>query len=186
MRIGKPLLIVLLFACPVIAQESDKPASGFERLARSCDDAASVIDSERIRLGATFEKELVRYLADDVEKHYQIACHITSCCTKRKDTSLELLSLMIKQQALSLLRDKKDDHNLYTTVALHISSAVQSEQLGFHSLAIAHKSEAEWLVSKRPILKGGFPAMEKEEWELYDSLPKQPFISKASVKRRRR
>lgn len=186
MRICTLLLIGIFFACSVFAQESDKPGSGFERLARICDDAASIIDSERMRLGAAFEKELLSYLGDDVEKHDRISCHITRCCTKRNDGSLELLSLMIRQQALSLLRNKKDDHSLYTTVSLHIAAAVQSEELGFHALAIAHKSEADGLVSKRPILKGGFPAMSKEEWELFDSLPKQPLISKTPERRRRR
>ena len=31
--------------------------------------------------------------------------------------------------------------------------------------------------SRRPILKGGFPAMSEEEWRIYDSLPTQPVIS---------
>jgi hypothetical protein len=186
MRISEPLLIGLFCASAVLGQESPKPPAGFERLVQSCDDAQSVIDSERLRLGANFEKELLKYLGDDVEKHYRAAGHVSSCCRKQDDKSLDLLSLTIMQQALSLLSDKKDDHSLYTIVALRILSAVQSEQLGFHILAVAHKSEAEKLVTQRPILRGGFPAMEKEEWELYDSLPKRPLVSKTPAKRRRR
>lgn len=186
MRIFGPLLICLFCASAVLAQESPEPAAGFERLVRSCDDAQTVIDAERRRLGANFEKELLKYLGNDVEKHYRVAGHVSSCCRKQDDKSLDLLSLTIMQQALSLLSDKKDEHSLYTTVTLRILSAVQSEQLGFHVLAVAHKSEAEKLVTQRPILRGGFPAMEKEEWEIYDSLPKRPVVSKTPAKRRRR
>lgn len=187
MRMCKLLLIGLFFASSVLGQESKEPTlSGFETLVRRCEDAESVVDSERKRLGAKFEKDLLTYLGDDAEKHFKVACNLSNCCRKENDNSLELLSLLIRQQALSLLHKKTDQHSLYQKVTLHMLAAVQSEQLGFHTLAIAHKSEAEWLVSWRPILRGGFPALTEEGWKLYESLPKQALPIKKSEKGRRR
>ena len=89
---------------------------------KSCSDAQSVLDSERLRLGANFEKELLKYLGDDVEKHFRIAGHVSRCCRKKDDKSLDLLSLTIMQQAL---RDK--ELIVYTGfIAQEVEDAAQS------------------------------------------------------------
>jgi hypothetical protein len=182
---------ILVIGCSVRAQAPDKAAaSAFDKLGRHCDDAANVIERERKRLGTRFEAELLAYLGNDIDKHYWIACCLSGC-SQTQDRALESLSLLIRLQALSLLRDKKDEHDLYTVVALQVLSAVQSEHLGFHGLAITHKSQAEALVSANPILKGGYPALSKDDWKLYDSLPTPPVVAarvraRASKRHRKR
>jgi len=184
MRLGLPLLI-LRAAHSSFAQQSNPPLSSrFEKLGHSCGDDDDIIGAERIRLGDQFEKQLLTYLGEDVEKHYWMACSLSSCCRQKPDRSLESLSLLIREQALLLLRRKTDEGSLYQTVALHVLAAVQSEQLGLHSLAIAHKSEAEWLMSERPILRGGWPAMSKADNQIFDSLPRQPLLSKRKAKKK--
>lgn len=187
MRVCLLTLTILVIGCSVHAQAPDRAAaSAFDKLGRHCDDAANVIDSERKRLGARFEAELLAYLGNDIDKHYWIACCLSSCY-QTQDRALESLSLLIRLQALSLLRYKKDQHNLYTVVALHVLSAVQSEHLGFHGLALTHKSQAESLVSAKPILKGAYPTLSNDDWKLYDSLPTPPVVTeKARVRAAKR
>lgn len=170
MRVCVAFLIALFIASSGLAQESDKSHTEFDKLAHRCVDAQDLIDSQRKLLGDRFEAELLKYLGSDVDKHYWVSCSLTGCAIPTADRSLESLSLLIRQQALSLLAGKNDEHSAYMKVSLHIVAAVQSERLGFHNLAVEHKSETERLVSRNPDLKGGFPAMSKEEWQIYDSL----------------
>jgi hypothetical protein len=177
MKVYLSVFIILVIACSISAQEADKiAAAAIDKRLHHCEDLGTVIESERKRLGVRFETELLTYLGTDVDKHYWIACAVSGC-SKQDDRALESLSLLIKLQALSLLEGKKDDDSLYAAVALHVISAVQSQHLGFQSMAITQKSQAESLVSRRPILKGGFPAMSKDDWTIYDSLPRQPLNS---------
>jgi hypothetical protein len=162
----------------VHAQESDKIAAAeLDKVLHHCSQLEPVVEKERQRLGARFETELLNYLGNDVDKHYWIACGVSGCA-KENGRALESLALLIELQALSLLQGKKDDTSLYTAVALNVIAAVQSQHLGFRNLAITHKTQAELLVTRRPILKGGFPAMSDDDWKIYDSLPKQSFVSK--------
>ena len=160
------------------AQQSDKiAAAALDKVLHHCSELEPVVDSERKRLGDRFETELLAYLGDDVDKHYWIACAVSGC-SKQNDRALESLALLIELQALSLLQGKKDDTSLYTAVSLNVIAAVQSHHLGFRNLAITHKRQAQLLVTRRPILKGGFPAMSEGDWKIYDSLPGQPPIPK--------
>jgi hypothetical protein len=177
------LPFVLLCASSALAQETGAVSPGFDKAVHSCSQAESVIAVERKRLGSQFEKGLLAYLGEDVDKHYWMACALSGCCRETNDRSLESLSLLVMHQGLSLLRNKTDEDSLYPTVSFRILAAIQSELLGFHPLAIAHKSEAESLMRAKPILKGGFPAMSKREYEVYDSLPIRPVPSQSSPKR---
>jgi hypothetical protein len=177
MKVCLLLLMILVVSSTALAQDSDKiAAADIDKVLHHCSDLEPVIDRERNRLGTRFEAELLAYLGSDVDKHYWVACAVSGCA-KQNDRALESMALLIQLQALSLLEGKKDDHSLYTVVALHVLTAVQSQYLGFLNLAIKHKSQAQSLVSRRPILKGGFPAMSEEAWKIYDSLPTQPVIS---------
>ncbi len=188
MRLSLLLLIVLFTASLPLAQEADKSVAEFDKLAHRCADAPDVIEAQRKRLGDRFEAELLKYLGSDVDKHYWVSCSLSGCATPTSDRYLESLSLLIREQALSLLANKDDEHSLYTAVSLHVVAAVQSERLGFHQLAVAHKTETARLVSEQPLLKGGYPAMSKEEWLVYDSLatavPKKPRRSRGSKNHR--
>jgi hypothetical protein len=177
MKVCLFLLMIFVVSGAVRAQDSDKiAAADIDKVLRHCSDLEPIIDRERNRLGTRFEAELLAYLGNDVDKHYWVACAVSGCA-KQNDRALESMALLIQLQALSILEGKKDDSSLYTVVALHVLTAVQSQHLGFLNLAIKHKRQAQSLVSRRPILKGGFPAMSEEEWKIYDSLPTQPAIA---------
>jgi hypothetical protein len=174
MRVCLATLMILAIGCPAAAQVPDKAApSAFATLIGRCEGTPAVIEGERKRLGARIEAELLAYLGKDVEKHYWIGGCISSCY-QPGDRALQSLALLIEQQALSLLRGTGDEASLDKAVGLHVFAAVQSERLGFHGLAISHKTQAEALVAENPILDGGYPAMSADGWKTYQSLPKQP------------
>jgi hypothetical protein len=126
------------------------------------------------------------YLGVDVEKHYRAACVLDTCLRQTGDKSLQLFSLVIREQALSLLREKTDDHDLCQTITLHVLAAVQSEPLGFLAMAMWHKSAVQRLMAQRPVLKGCFPVMDKDENKLYDSLPTQMITVDQKMRSRKR
>lgn len=132
---------------------------------------AELFNIGRRRLGNRFEPELMKYLGQDAEKHYWISIFLEASTYLQGATPLPHLSLLIKQQALSLLDGKEDHKSLSHAVSLSVTAAVLSEQLGLHELAVSHKARAEQLVSKRAELNGSIPAMDDMEHKLYVSLP---------------
>jgi TonB family protein len=127
----------------------------------------------RKRLGGRFELELMKYLGQDLEKHYWISSFLEAPSYLQGATPLPHLSLLIKQQALALLEGKEDEKSLSKIVSLSVTAAVLSEQLGLRELAASHKVRAERLIQKKPDLMGSFPAMNGEEHKIYESLPPQ-------------
>src|SRR5262249_10269531 len=134
---------------------------------------AELFNVGRKRLGDRFEPELMKYLGQDLEKHYWISAFLEAPTYLQGATPLPHLSLLIKQQALSLLEGKEDNQSLSDTVRLSVTAAVLSEQLGLHELAVSHKVKAERLIRKETELGASFPAMVEEERKLYESLPAQ-------------
>jgi TonB family protein len=134
---------------------------------------AALFNIGRKRLGDRFEPELMKYLGKDLEKHYWISSFLEAPDYLQGSTRLPQLSLLIKQQALSLLEGKDDLDRLADVVSFSVTAAVLSEQLGLRELAVSHKIRAEGLIQKKPILGASFPAMYEEERKLYESLPPQ-------------
>ena len=134
---------------------------------------AELFNVGRKRLGDRFEPELMKDLGQDLEKHYWISAFLEAPTYLQGATPLPHLSLLIKQQAISLLEGKEDNQSLSDTVRLSVTAAVLSEQLGLHELAVSHKVKAERLIRKETELGASFPAMVEEERKLYESLPTQ-------------
>jgi TonB family protein len=134
---------------------------------------AELFNIGRKRLGDRFEPELMKYLGQDLEKHYWISSFLDAPTYLQGAPPLPHLSLLIKQQALALLEGKEDEESLSNMVRLSVTAAVLSEQLGLREQASSHKARAERLIQKKPELGGSFPAMYAEEQELYKSLPPQ-------------
>jgi TonB family protein len=131
---------------------------------------AELFNLERRRLGDHFEPALMKYLGQDVKKHYWISAFLEAPTYLQGATPLPHLSLLIKQQALAFLDRKQDDESLSNIVRLSVTAAVLSEQLGLHELAVSHKARTEQLLQKQPELAASVPAMVDEERKLYDSL----------------
>lgn len=131
---------------------------------------ASLFNKERERLGKDFEVELLKYIGTDIEKHYWISSFLVEPSYLQGNKPLPKLSLLIKNNALTLLRGKEDKESLGYVVSISVTAAVLSESMELHSLAIAYKADAEKLLSKDKDFIAWFPAMDEKERKLYDSI----------------
>ncbi|MFY9221287.1 MAG: hypothetical protein WAQ98_01380 [Blastocatellia bacterium] len=130
----------------------------------------TLFDKERRKLGKTFQKELLKYLKNDVEKHYWISIFLEAPSLQKQSKPLPLLSLLIKQQALALCAGKSDPDSLSNTVSLAVTAAVLCKKLNLDHLAIFYKNQAEELIKENQDLRYSFPAMEEFEHKLYESI----------------
>jgi TonB family protein len=136
----------------------------------SKENLSNKFNAERIRLEENFEGELFKYLGTDIEKHYWISWFLVEPDYLHGSKPLPYVALLIQQQALSLLRGKNDAESLGNTVQLSVSAAVLSKELGFGSLAVSYKQDAERLSAKNADLKAWYPAMSEYKHCLYDSI----------------
>lgn len=131
---------------------------------------ATLFNAERERLDGSFQRELLKYIDTDVEKHYWVSLFLTEPGYLHGNRPLYPLSLFIKQRALTLLNGKSDKESLGHKVKLSASAAVVSERIGLDTLANVYKTEAERLLAKDSELRASFPAMSVEDRKLYDSI----------------
>src|SRR5688500_10123453 len=129
-----------------------------------------VFDSERRRLGPQFESELTKWLGTDPEKHYWVSGFLDWESYLHGNKRLPELSLLIKEQGLSLVRGKNDDQSLGYVIGLSITAAILSDELGLKPLAISHKADAETLLQLNPSLVGHITAMSEQERKRYDTI----------------
>jgi hypothetical protein len=129
----------------------------------------TLFNKERRKLGQNFQKELLKYLKNDVEKHYWISIFLEAPSLQKPGSKpLPFLSLLIKQQALALCIGKDDSDSLSNTVSLAVTAAVLCKKLNLDYLAIFYKKQAEELMQQKEDLRYSFPAMEEFEHKLYE------------------
>jgi hypothetical protein len=171
--------VVLVSAVVLHAQEADEaPFAAFtkevkgtsHRWAGEKHSLSKMFDDERRRLGDRFETELLKWLGDDPEKHYWVSSFIESDSYLHGNKRLPELSLLIKQQGLSLVQDKSDDQSQGYVIRLSITAAILSDELGLRSLASHYKSMAERLLVTDPSLAGHIPAVSEADRRRYDDI----------------
>ncbi|HEU4432860.1 MAG TPA: energy transducer TonB [Pyrinomonadaceae bacterium] len=169
---------ILLSAVVIQAQQDDAPFAMMDRLAKDKplvwagdkQSLSKMFDDERKRLGDQFESELLKWIADDPDKHYWVSAFIECEDYLHGNKRLPQLSLLIKQQGLALVYGKKDVQSRGYVVGLSITAAVLSEELGLGPLADFYKSQAEMLRARDSEMGGYVPALSKEEWDRYDGI----------------
>lgn len=130
-----------------------------------------IFDEERRRLGNQFEKELLKWLASDPEKHYWISFFIESERYLHGNKRLPELSLLIKQQGLTLItRQDKDDDSKRLFIGLNFTAAILSDELGLEALARFYKHQVEDLLRSDPSLSRHVPAVSQAERLRYDEI----------------
>ena len=172
------LLLISIPAITLHAQTTSQPFGSLERavkserggLAGDKSRLSAVFDAERRRLGDKFEPELLKWLGQDVERHYWISAFLEADDYLHGNKRLPHLSLLVKEQGLSLVRNKNDHESQGYVVSLSITAATLSAELGFWSLATSYKDEAEALLKKDRNFNAFVPAMYEAERGLYDSI----------------
>ena len=127
-----------------------------------------LFDKERRRLGDRFERELLKYIAGDPEKHYWISLFLEEPSYLHGNKPLLQLSLRLMEQGISLTWHGNDEESAGHRLAFHVLAAVLGQKLSLTEQAINHKAEAEQAIGEKPDLRAYFPAMSEEDWKLYD------------------
>lgn len=178
-RLTSCLVLVLIAVSVLQAQTASQPFASLERAVKeqrggwSGDKSklSAVFASERRQLGDRFEAELLKWLGDDVEKHYWISSFLKSDSYLHGHKRLPKLALLVMEQGLSLVRGKDDEESQGDVVRLSINAATLSAELGFSSLAISHKDEAETLLKSNSNMSSHVPGMYEAERLRYDNIP---------------
>jgi hypothetical protein len=173
------LVLILLAALALHGQTRSRPFSSLEdalnaeRSGWTGDKSklSAVFDSERRQLGRNFETELLKWVGDDVERHYWISLFLANERYLHGNQRLPQLSLLVLEQGLSLVRNKDDEEFQGYVVRLSITSATLSAELGLLSLATSHKNEAEALLKRNSELSVFVPGMSGENRRRYDNIP---------------
>jgi TonB family protein len=109
-------------------------------------------------------------LGKDPERHYWISFFLETESYLHGNKPLPELSLLIKEQGLTLVRNKEDEDSRHYVVGLSVTAAVLSSKLGFTDLARSHKTEAEALLLQHPELSSSFPGMYEDEQRRYEGI----------------
>ena len=131
---------------------------------------SAVFDAERKRLGDRFERELLKWLGNDPERHYWISFFLATESYLHGSKPLPHLSLLVKQQGLALVQGKDDEESRGYVVGFAITAAILGDELGFHTLASSYKSEAEGLLLRQPNLSVYIPAVSSDKRRRYDEI----------------
>jgi TonB family protein len=178
-RLSLCLVALLIAAIAVHGQTASQPFASLERAIKAQRSGwagdrsklSAVFDSERRQLGDKFEAELLKWLGNDVEKHYWISFFLEADSYLHGNKRLPHLSLLVMEQGLVLARDKRDEESQGYVVGLSITAATLCDELGLSSLAISHKDEAEAMLKSNSDLSAHVPAMYEADRRRYDSIP---------------
>lgn len=85
---------------------------------------SSIFNAERVRLADKFEFALMKYLGSDPEKHYWISIFLAAPGYLHQNKPLPYLSLLQKQQGLSLLQERTDQEGRSFSVSLNVTAAI--------------------------------------------------------------
>lgn len=106
-----------------------------------------VFNAERIRLGQSFETELLKFIGDDAEKHFWISSFITARSYLHGNTPLPDLAFRIRTRALELLADSVDEKSLGRKVTIYRDLAVASKLAGKQDDATRFRDKAESILA---------------------------------------
>ncbi len=148
-RILTIIFVALFFSAAAWAQE--KPFNDFERavsrerggFAGDKRKLSEVFNSERIRLGDSFESELWKYLGDDADKHFWIALFITAKSYLHGSSPLPELANAIREKALVLLNGKTDESSLGRKYTVLREMAIAAKLASRQADAVSYRSKAE-------------------------------------------
>lgn len=173
------LILLLITVSELSGQTTSQPFSSLDRAVESQrggwagdkSQLSAIFASERRQLGDRFEAELLKWLGNDVDRHYVISLFLEAESYLHGNKRLPQLSLLVMEQGLSLVRNKDDEESQGYVVSFGINAATLSAELGLLSLAISHKDEAEALLKRNSNLSAHVPAMYEADRRRYENIP---------------
>jgi hypothetical protein len=174
------VVMVLALATPLMALSEDQPFTKLEGKTESRwsgwgvnnRDKATHFNSERKRLGENFQRELLKYVGEDVQRHYWCAAFLSDAGYADDNPTLPKLALLLLEQGITLCNtDLSHRRNKVHLVSLSVNAALLSQQLGLAVQAKHHRARAERLVEKDRNLDEAWPVMAEDERKVFESIP---------------
>ena len=170
-------LIALVAGCTLVGAQTSSPFAELDRHVKTeqkgfwggDDSTVTLFNAARKRLGKNFEAELMKYLGEDVEKHYWISAYLDYDDYLQGSERLPQLSLRIKQRGLSLIEKLPEEDTFSSVVGLNVTAAILSKKLKLDAEAKAYKAKAENLI-KKEAYQGTFPALDEADRAIYDAI----------------
>jgi hypothetical protein len=130
---------------------------------------ATVFNKERDRLGKSFGPELMKFIGANVESHYWVSAFITEDVYLQNHAPLKELGLLLLEQGLILCGASEE--YAVNAVSFHVLAAILAQKMNLNPLAVYHKDQANSIIKDKPILAGGWPALDDADRDIFDSIP---------------
>lgn len=129
---------------------------------------AKLFNIERSRLGKNFEKELLALIDNDINANYWAGVYLTDKYYLKENTPLNELALKIFRNAIYLCEKKPDKES--EIVAIGIVAAIVCARNSKMKEAKEFKIKVEELLKKDQSYGSSKPALDDDEWKIYDSI----------------
>jgi hypothetical protein len=177
------LMGVLIVSAALCALAQNKPFSTIDEFLekRGGDfnnrkEIVTLFNRERVRLGENFEKELWKYLGEDLDKHYWISSFIEWEGYLQGNPPLPELAFKIKLRGVGLIGETDDKPKLGAKITFLRDLAVASYRAGNLKQALKYKKQAAPLYRKSDDIGAYVGATTEFENCLYNNLEKDPKI----------
>jgi TonB family protein len=162
----------------VFALAQNQPFKNFDKAVKkekagfsgNKENLSTVFNQERIRLGENFETELLKYLGNDVEKHYWIGTFLESESYLHGSKPLPDLALKVWQNAHALIGEKTDEKSLGVKFKISVLSSILAMKVEKYDLAVSFKKDAEQITNSGFNTGIYFPGLSVYERCLYQNV----------------
>ena len=131
---------------------------------------AHALYKERIRLGDKFKYEVIKFINENIDRHYNIAMFLSDQYYLGNEKPMNELALLIYHQGLSIIKKSNNEMDKANEIAFRVFASILSYRMNLISLAIHHKSITQKLL-KTNKFPGTFPAIDKKERQIYKMIP---------------
>lgn len=131
---------------------------------------AKIFNQIRNQLGNNFEAEVLKFVGNNIDRHYNVAMFLESSYYLENNRRLPELALLIYQEGIELIHESDNQQDKPQEVSFRVLAAILSYKTGLESLASSHKAAAERLIKKGGDYEAEFPAISRSERIMYDSI----------------
>lgn len=130
---------------------------------------AALFHKERKRLGDSFIPELLKFLGEDIDRHYNAAMFLSETYYLGNEKPMNETALLIYHQGIILTQKSPHRMDKQDELPFRVLTAILAQRMGYKSLAVYHKSAAEALIKTKEY-EGCFPAIDDNDREVYDGI----------------
>ncbi len=171
------LIFILLICGSSVFPDEVKPFAGLTALVEKKGgwvsdrmENARELYRERRRLGERFRGEVIRFVNNDIDRHYNIGLFLSNKYYLGDEKPMNELALLIFHQGLSLIEKSTREMDKADELSFRVFAVLLSHKMNFMALAIHHKTIAEKLYRSKKY-PGTFPAIDREEHEIFKMIP---------------